>query len=1371
MRAIHTIAVLLVLGAAHCFAAPVPDSLKPWKQWVLRGEEFRDCPFLATHAPGVRESHRCAWPGALSLELNATGGQFRQSWQIYFDSWVVLPGSLEHWPRSVQIDGREAPVVTREGLPQLRMAAGAHVVTGSFAWATRSEVLPVAPQTAIVQLVLDGRAVTQPERPNGAVWLGQRRSAVERETLQISVYRLVQDDIPARLLTHLRLQVSGAGREVVLPKVLPEGFTPLALEGDLPARLEADGRLRVQLRPGDFKVTLEARATSVATQIIRPASAAPWPDEEVWSFQGNDRLRVAAAEGAESIDPVQAVVPDGWRNLPAFRMPAGAGINIAERSRALANVDDNQLNLRRDIWLDFDHKGYTVTDQINGRLNRDRRLDVAKPFLLESARTGEGNLLVTVGAAGTSGVELRNQDLNLAATARVQDGRRSMPATGWSTRFDNVGGTLHLPPGHRLLGVLGADNAPGSWLDRWGLWNLFGVLIVVVFTYWVAGRVVAAVAAVALVLIYQELPLITWLWANILIAIAIYRAAPEGRLRRVTAYYRCVAFVILGVALLPLLVTQLRLALYPDLAVNESWIGGVMNISGGPVSEFRERVVLADKAPAPQEPMQAKLDMPMPVPAIEVEAPISSITGEDMRQQGRPGRGMSAPASVSNTATSVSSRYAAGTMLQTGPGVPNWNYNDYEYGWSGPVEPAQKLHFVYLGPVLLGIWRVVAVLLSVLFTLLLARAAFNLPLKFPGLPPLRMGGAAMLASLALFAQPQPASAQAFPSKEMLDDLKEQLTAPPACRNACAEIMAADVNADGDQLQISLAASALAQVAVALPHAGDHWQLDSVLVDGRSAMFTSREADNSLWLPLSPGAHRITLSGRLANAESVQLNFPQPPRTIRVSSRGWDSSGVTNGRLLSGSVEFTRRRIAGSAAATLAPSEFAPFVQVTRVFELDLDWSIGTDVERIAPRAAPLQVEVPLVAGESVLTEGMEVRNGRVTVGLARGEHLQSWRSRLERSESITISLAADATRTEQWIFTASPQWHLEFEGLPASLPAEQDAGWFWHYHPRPGESLTVKVTRPAAAPGSTFAIDSVRHGSQFGKRSVNGSLDLRYRSTQGGRQTITLPESLRVTQVTNDGAPVPVRPDKGKLSLSLLPGAHSIAIQWTAPRGAGVATRPDRIDLGSEAANITTAVSLPEDRWILFVHGPGVGATLLYWGELCIFALVAAGLALLPRSPLRFHSWLLLGLGLSTLSWWVFAGVAAWLLVMRWRRDWNHDAFPRWPFNVVQASLATFTVIAVSSLVFSGVRYGLLARPDMGIVGGGNGALEWFLDHSQSLLPEPVVISLPMWVYRALMFAWALWIALGLSRWLRDAWAAWIRGGMWRGELASGPAG
>ena len=83
------------------------------------------------------------------------------------------------------------------------------------------------------------------------------------------------------------------------------------------------------------------------------------------------------------------------------------------------------------------------------------------------------------------------------------------------------------------------------------------------------------------------------------------------------------------------------------------------------------------------------------------------------------------------------------------------------------------------------------------------------------------------------------------------------------------------------------------------------------------------------------------------------------------------------------------------------------------------------------------------------------------------------------------------------------------------------------------------------------------------------------------------------------------------------------------------------------------------------------------------------------------------------------------------------------------------TSIAVATLVFSGIRGSLLGSPDMGVAGPGSGgnALTWFVDRTAAEMPRPMVFSVPMWLYRALMFAWALWIVLALLSWLRWAWA------------------
>ncbi|MFI4970591.1 MAG: hypothetical protein ACHP7D_10330, partial [Lysobacterales bacterium] len=55
-----------------------------------------------------------------------------------------------------------------------------------------------------------------------------------------------------------------------------------------------------------------------------------------------------------------------------------------------------------------------------------------------------------------------------------------------------------------------------------------------------------------------------------------------------------------------------------------------------------------------------------------------------------------------------------------------------------------------------------------------------------------------------------------------------------------------------------------------------------------------------------------------------------------------------------------------------------------------------------------------------------------------------------------------------------------------------------------------------------------------------------------------------------------------------------------------------------------------------------------------------------------------------------------------------------------------------------------------------------FADRSIDALPTAYAISLPLWVYKLAMLAWALWLANALVGWLRAGFAAWTLGGYWR---------
>jgi hypothetical protein len=98
--------------------------------------------------------------------------------------------------------------------------------------------------------------------------------------------------------------------------------------------------------------------------------------------------------------------------------------------------------------------------------------------------------------------------------------------------------------------------------------------------------------------------------------------------------------------------------------------------------------------------------------------------------------------------------------------------------------------------------------------------------------------------------------------------------------------------------------------------------------------------------------------------------------------------------------------------------------------------------------------------------------------------------------------------------------------------------------------------------------------------------------------------------------------------------------------------------------------------------------------------------------------------------------------------------------QVVLVAASGFAFLAL----FEAVRRGLLGQPDMQIAGNGSApeSLRWTADRVGGALPRPLVLSVPLLVYRLAMLAWALWMASALLGWVRQGWHALTTGGLWR---------
>ena len=557
------LAIALAAGALH--AQPdvaVPAELEGWRDWVLHGKEYRRCPFRFDSAATLPAEFVCAWPGELRLEVDDQGGRFEQAWTVYGGSqWLPLPGNTEAWPQQVTAGGRALEVVLRDGMPGVTLVPGEHGIAGRFGWDERPATLAVPTTSGLLSLTVDGERIRLPRVDARGVWLGDVEPTTQvPDSLVVDVYRRVVDEVPTRLDTLIRLDISGAVREEVLRPVLPATFTPLALASDLPVVLQPDGGLRLQARPGEWEVVVSARADEVLAEVGPPATVTNMPAEEIWSFQPVPSLRAAIAEAARPVDPTQVGSP--WTELPTFRIEAGGIMTVVERQRGLTDTD-NEINLSRRLWLDFDGAGFVFSDRIGGRMRSDWRLDMAAPYALLGATEHGADLQVTASEAG-AGVEVRRAGLGIEALGRVET-RGRMPVLGWESDFESVTATLHVPPGHKLLAAAGVDAAPASWVGRWRVLDFFVLLIVTVATVRLFGRGAGAIALLALVLSYHEPGAPVWTWLNLLAAAALVRVAPEGRLKRLARSYRLMSLAVLVLWLVPFAIGQIRIAVYPQL--------------------------------------------------------------------------------------------------------------------------------------------------------------------------------------------------------------------------------------------------------------------------------------------------------------------------------------------------------------------------------------------------------------------------------------------------------------------------------------------------------------------------------------------------------------------------------------------------------------------------------------------------------------------------------------------------------------------------------------------------------------------------------------------------------------------------------------
>lgn len=1341
----------LAIDAKPLTEEKVPEPLKPWINWVLQDNPEQACPFLYNSY----EQKRCSWPTATQLDLTSTKGRFFTRWLVYADSWISLPGDNMHWPQNVTVDNKAALVMDREGVPSIKLTADSrhqpvsYQISGDFFWDSIPDNLSLPVDSGLINLNINGLAIPSPTIREGQLWLkeseiGQKKPESVQNNLDIQVFRKIIDEVPLQVLTRLVLDISGEQRELKLPKPMPDGFIPLSLDSPLPARIEPDGQLLLQVRPGRWDIDITARIGKAPEELPFPTAGPDWPQAEIWVFDARPDLRLVEITGLESIDTSLANLPEDWKSFPAYRIGLGQAMGFKTLRRGDPEPEPNRLSLTRKLWLDFDGSGYTVNDAMTGKMSSGWRLNaLPETHLGKVTLNGDNQLITQQKGTHKQGVEVRKGSIALDADSRIVGAIASMSAVGWEQRFDSVGAELNLPPGWRLLAAGGVDNVPDSWVSRWSLLDLFLVLIGAVGTGMLWNKAWGAFALLTLAIIWHEsgAPHFVWLW--ILAATALLRLLPPGSFFKFIRTCRHLAGLALVLIAIPFMVDQVRMGLYPQLEmpyqpVNMPMYPATDAVSTSPLYESEEAPRPMASSPSPRRSMAKAKQY-----AYDIAENVGVMDDQGVNFE----------------------RIDAGAHVQTGPGLPQWQWHKVMLSWNGSVDADQALRLWYLSPAMTMWLNFIRVICITLLALLMFGVAerFKPPfIRFRSATPLCLWFL-LLPLLAMPAKPVYAD---FPSKALLTELKNRLqeVETPDCLPACAQIQQMSMSINEQVVDITLQIHVQESVMLPLPSDYGQWFPNQVLDNDTAASALFRE-NNGLWIHLKPGVHRVMLRGVTPLLSKFTLPLPLKPKRVMIEKSGWEVVGLHENASADQQLQFSRieQSRTDKSKPALEPGVLPAFVRVERTLQLGLDWRVITQITRISPPGSPIVLTVPLLPHESVTSAGVRVKDGNVEVNIPAQQTMMQWQSTLEKSESIALIATPTEQWTEVWKADISPIWHLETTGI-AMIHLDNSEQWLPEWHPWPGEKITLQITRPEAASGQTLTIDNSSLGIKPGQRNTDAELSFSLRSSLGTQHTLTLPDNAELRSVAIDGQTQPIRQQGRKLTLPVHPGKQSVMISWQAKTEMSSVISTPKIDLGAASSNANLTVGLGEDRWVLFALGPRLGPAVLFWGVLIVIFIVALGLGKIKLTPLSYRQWFLLLIGLSQIPIELAGIVIAWLMLLGWRAE-RVTTETRY-FNGLQVLMAGMTLLSLGVLYFA-VAQGLLSSPDMRITGNQSSALNlnWYQDRSLSTLPVAKVISVPILVYRLLMLAWSLWLAVSLLAWLKWGWECFSRHGLWKKKV------
>ncbi len=1322
----------------------VPDALLPWVDWVQRDHVEDPC---------VKAGSRkyCYFAQSAQIDLREDGAAFEVEVLIRLGTVLELPGGGTLWPQDVRVNGRAVPVLkSNSGVPYVQLSPGQHRIKGVIPWSVEPSAIPLPKTFGLASVTKQGEALQARFSSSGELLLdaatAEERGVANR--IDIQVYRQIVDGVPLRLETRLALKVSGQPRVERITGALLDGFEALDFSSDLTGRIDQNGKLILQVKPGEWAVSVTSIRTQKNDAITLGTFEQPWPDNEIWVLQQDPRIRQLTLSGGQTIDPNQTELPGDWRDRAAYRVESGSTVQLDTASDLQIAAPD-QLRLVRRARLNFDGSGYEITDTITGTIRQSKRIDSNDALELGSARIDRAPQIITRNTAlDKSGLQVQQGPLVIETESRVETSAANYLMNGWDHRFEDVETYIDLPPNYTLITAFGVDSTRGAWLDKWELLDIFLVILVAAAVARLYGVWLGLFSLLGMMVVHLYFQAFAVYFLIVIGLATLYAIIPAGKVKSLFQVLKYGALLLVFLQVAPFSLEQAKEAMFPQL---KSQFSVPMSAS----SRLRNESYLGSEV-APSLNRRSKTS--------------SNFSDKMLLEQDLLGK-----------------RGLEKVVTQTGFGISDWQGQTVRLIWHGEVPPDLTAKLILLGPnanLAVGMLKAIIPLLILMIVVLRPAnltggwSAFgNAGTKVASLLlPLSLGLGMMNAS-PVQAQDAITSSQAelardnttFPPEYLLEDLRRHLKeqredGEAYCAQSCSEIARLDLDVGPQHFSYEMEVHAVKPSLVALPVTIDTWRPETLQLSGATSQAHYLRQGKFIYIVVDAGVTHISAHGRPPATDRFDVAFSQVPNRVDIQTTGWTDFGLSEDGSLAGTLQFIKDKSdeeSDEDAGLTGDSDIAPFFRLSRLLTLDYSWTVANNIQLLSPAGQAVQLRVPLLEGEAVTSANVRIEDGHAIINIAPGTTEVSWLSILAQAPDIRLQAAQNGLWAEDWSVISNNTWDLTFSGIEPLMDQDEDAGRT--FRPWPGEVLEIGVIKPPSAGGQTKTIAQVNNSIRQGLRNVHGELTLDLQTSTAGTHVFSFPPQAHIAELYINDVRQTILFADGDLSTSFAPGQHQIKIVWEMPRSLATSLSTPEINLNFPASNVVTRYQLPASRWVLWAQGQGVGPAILIWSTLPIWLLLAVALSRLPFAGLRWPGYFLLFLGLTQSHYIMSFVVVGFILAVHLSGSRNH--FEKHPIlhNLRQIALIFWSAIATGCLLVA-IYLGFDDWPNMMVEGPGSSLhlFSWYLDQSDGMLPVNTIYSLPLLAYRVVMLLWALWLALRIIRWLPEGWHNFSKWGVFR---------